>query len=258
MIDRIYSRDASIEKILGADPIKTMIHFCDNLSHSLNHGRRRGLVLVAASCVVIGSCWPARAQTAKPLYQADFDKAEVGKIPTDLLVLDGAFAVQQEGANRFLELPGAPLESYGFLFGPTEKDGIAASARIYATSKGRRYPTFALGLDGVGGYRLQVSPGKKLLELCRGEDVKASVPYQWESGKWTELRLRVLKSGTGWRVEGKAWQEGAPPPTSWTISTDDAEDLPAGRGAIFASPYSGTPIRFDDLLMERVSDGGVK
>ena len=44
----------------------------------------------------------------------------------DLLVLDGAFAVKAEGGNKFLELPGAPLDTYGLLFGPTVSANIAA------------------------------------------------------------------------------------------------------------------------------------
>jgi hypothetical protein len=44
----------------------------------------------------------ALAQT-KPLYENNFETAEVGKVPDDFLVLDGAFAVRAEGGNRFLE-----------------------------------------------------------------------------------------------------------------------------------------------------------
>src|SRR5438067_11448912 len=109
-----------------------------------------------ASCLV--------AQENKPLFENNFEKAELDKVPDDLLVLEGAFAVKAEGGNKFLELPGAPLDTFGLLFGPTESTNVAASARVYGTGKGRRFPTFGLGLNGVGGFKLQVSPGKKLLE----------------------------------------------------------------------------------------------
>lgn len=49
------------------------------------------------------------------LYQNDFEKAEVGKVPEEFMVLEGAFTVKEENSNRFLELPGAPLDSYGVL-----------------------------------------------------------------------------------------------------------------------------------------------
>src|SRR5512134_334801 len=88
------------------------------------------------------------AQTP-PLYENDFSKAELDQVPAEFLVIDGQFAVKQEGDNRFLELPGAPLETYGVLFGPTDKDGRAVSARIFGTGKGRRFPTFGVSLNGV-------------------------------------------------------------------------------------------------------------
>src|SRR5436189_6012641 len=87
----------------------------------------------------------AIAQT-QPLYENNFEKAEVGKVPADFLVLDGGFVVKEEGGNKFLELPGAPLDTFAVQFGPTESSGVAVSARINSTSKGRRYPTFGVGL----------------------------------------------------------------------------------------------------------------
>jgi hypothetical protein len=169
-------------------------------------------------------------------------------VPDDFLVLDGQFAVREEGGNRFLELPGAPLDTFGALFGPTEKQGVAVSARIFGTGKGRRYPTFAVSLNGVGGYKLQVSPAKKLAELYRGDAVKTSVPFEWMSAKWTHLKLQVGKVKDGeWKVEGKVWQEGSDEPKSWTISYGEKEEPIAGRAGVWGNPFSNTPIRFDDL-----------
>lgn len=186
------------------------------------------------------------------VYQNDFEKAELDQVPEDLLVLDGGFAVKQENDNKFLELPGDPLDTYGVLFGPSEKDGIAASARVFGTAKGRRYPTFAVGLNGVGGYRAKVSPGKKALELFRGDTFKASVPYQWQPGTWTRLRLQVRKTSAGTVIEAKAWPDGKAEPADWMISTTETEELPAGRASVFGSPFSGTPIRYDDLAVTRL------
>ena len=36
------------------------------------------------------------------------------------------------------------------------------------------------------------------------------------------------------------------------ISVDEPDDLPAGRASIYGSPYSTTPIRYDDLVVARV------
>ena len=204
----------------------------------------------AAGLLVSFAC--AFAAQPKTLYRNDFEKAEIGKIPEDFLVLDGGFAVQQEGGNKFLELPGAPLDTFGLLFGPTETNNLSASARIFGTGKGRRYPTFAVGLNGQGtsAYKLQVSPAKKALELFKGDEVKASVPYEWQSGAWTRLRLQVRKvKDGGWKVEGKAWKDGDKEPSAWMVSFDEKEQPVAGRASIWGSPYATTPIRFDDLLV---------
>jgi hypothetical protein len=186
---------------------------------------------------------------AKTLYENNFEKAAAGSVPDELLVLDGAFKVQQEGGNKFLELPGAPLDTFGVLFGPTEKEGIAVSARVFGTGKGRRYPAFGVGLNGVGGFRLQVSPGKKTLEILRGDTLKQSLPYEWTSGAWVQLRLDLRKSKDGWRVSGKVWNAGQPEPATPTISIEEREEPLAGRASIWGMPYSGTPIRFDDLAV---------
>jgi hypothetical protein len=187
------------------------------------------------------------------LYATGFDKAEPGKLPEDLMVLEGGFTVQEEGGNKFLELPGAPLETFGLLFGPTETENVSASARFYGTGKGRRFPTFAIGLNGVSGYKLQMSPGKKALELLKGEsEALASVPYTWESGTWTSMRLQVRKTGEGrWQLEGKAWKHGSPEPAKWAISHAEKAPPISGRAGIWGMPYSGTPIRFDDLTVSR-------
>src|SRR5256885_11547396 len=140
---------------------------------------------------VVGLACGAVGQSTKAIYENDFEKAELNKVPDDFLVLDGQFAVKEEGGNKFLELPGAPLDTFGVLFGPTEKEGVAVSARIFGTHKGRRYPTFAIGLNGQGStaFRLQVSPARKALELYRGDEVTASATYEWQPGDRKSTRL---------------------------------------------------------------------
>lgn len=150
----------------------------------------------------------AAAGDAKPLYEMNFEQAKTGAVPEDFLILDGGFEVKQEEGNKFLELPGAPLDSFGALFGPSEKSDVAVSARIRSTNKGRRYPTFGVGLNGQSGYKLQVSPGKKALEIYKGDTVAASVPYDWKSGEWTMLRLQVVEGGRGLESGGKGLDPG--------------------------------------------------
>jgi hypothetical protein len=201
-----------------------------------------GLVLLMA----IGS------GQAQILYTNGFDKAELEKVPDDMLVLDGGFAVKEEAGNKFLELPGAPLETFGVLFGPTEATGLAVSARIQGTGKGRRFPTFAVGLNGVGGYKLQVAPAKKLVELVKGEEIVGSAPFTWESGSWTMLRLQCRKvKDSELKVEGKAWKQGDAEPKDWQISRSESAESPAGRPSAWGMPFAGTPIKFDDFVVTR-------
>lgn len=194
------------------------------------------------------------AADPKPLYENNFEKAELDKAPADLLLLDGVFEVKADAGNKFIELPGAPLgEGSGLLFGPTEKDGVAVTARVHATGKGRRFPTFGVGLNGAGGFRLQVTPGKKLLEIFKGDDVVASAPFAWESDSWTQLRLQARKVMDGeWKIEGRAWKQGGGEPKEWLVTFIANAETPAGRASIWGSPFSGTPIRFDDLTVMKV------
>jgi hypothetical protein len=200
-------------------------------------------------CIVLTVCAiSARGETT--LYENNFEKAALDKVPDEFLVLDGDFTVKQDDGNKSLELPGAPLDTFGLLLGPTTNSGVCISARIYGTGKGRRYPRFGVGLNGPSGYKLKVSPAKGALEIYRGDESVASVPFAWKSGTWTMFKLRVRAvSGDDWKVEGKAWPQGESEPSDWTISLDEKTAPHPGRPSLWGAPYSGTPIRFDDLLL---------
>jgi hypothetical protein len=188
------------------------------------------------------------------LYENNFEKEQIGKVPEDFLVLDGGFAVKEEAGNKFLELPGSPLDSYSVQFGPTEMSNIVVSARIKSTGKGRRFPSFGVGLNGIAGYRLQLSPAKKQLELYKGDTPKTNVPFDWNSGQWLKFRLRIRATNPGeWKIEAKVWNSEKPEPTAWMISLDQKEEPVSGRASVFGSPFAGTPIQFDDLGVERIS-----
>lgn len=189
------------------------------------------------------------------LFSADFETLPTGKLPDEFLVLDGAFEIKEDAGNKFIELPGAPLETYGLLFGPAETNDVAVNARIQGSIKGRRYPVFGVGLNGVGGYKMLVAPAKGELELFKGEERVAAATFEWKSGAWTALRLQLRKAGSSeWRVEGKAWPGGAAEPKEWLISFAEKTEPIAGRASIWGSPFSGQPIRFDDLTVRRVKE----
>ena len=183
-------------------------------------------------------------------YSNNFTSAEVGKVPQEFQVASGAFAVAEKDGNKFLELPGEPLDSFGLLFGPKQPPEASAGARIQGESTGRRFPEFGVGVGDVGGYRLMLLPGQKKLELRKGDDPVADAPLlqPWTSGTWTQMRLQVRKTADGkWKIEGKAWPADAPEPKVWTLSAETTTAPNAGRASVWGVPFSGKPIRFDDL-----------
>ena len=72
---------------------------------------RYGLLIAIASLAT-----QAPLSAAEPVYQNDFEQVEAGSEPDDFLIIDGAFTVKEEGGNKFLELPGAPLDSFSAMF----------------------------------------------------------------------------------------------------------------------------------------------
>lgn len=214
--------------------------------------------LLVLSLICFGIPASRAAEPAgKILYQNDFEKAELEKLPDDMLLLDGGWAVKQVEGNKVLELPGAPLETYGVLFGPAETAGVAVTAGVHSKKKGRREPAFAVGLNGNAGFRLQLSAAKRLAELYKGDEVVSKHSFTWESGSWTMLKLQVRKVNEGeFVVEGKAWKKGTPEPEQWLVThtekPEDGKDLTAGRASIWGNPFAGTPIDFDDLVVSSV------
>jgi len=182
------------------------------------------------------------------VFEENFEGVTGSEVPEAIMVLDGLFSVVKDGENRLLELPGSPLESFGVLFGSAAVSGREVEARVHATKTGRKFPTFAAGLNGVNGYKLRVSPAKNAVELVQGDalEVRATESFAWKSGEWTRLKLQVVPSGSGVTVRGKVWQ-GSEEPEAWTLTFESATPPPPGMAGVWGMPFSGTAIRFDDF-----------
>jgi hypothetical protein len=202
-------------------------------------------ILLTCLCFLIFTA--ARGAAEQVIFEQDFNALPAGPLPKEFLALAGEFAVVVDGAEHFLELPGSPLDTFGALFGPSNGDPGSLEARFFGTKQGRKFPTFGLSLRGAGGYRLQVSPGKGQLEIYKGDEPLVGVSYAWQSGAWTWLRLSFLKKETGWMLEGRAWSEGSTAPLEPLVRWELAGEGTPGRAALWGSPYSGTPVRFDDI-----------
>src|SRR5688572_13820047 len=196
--------------------------------------------------VLLAGCLLAADQPPPAPYSLDFENLAPGDpFPDDVLV-SGKFAVRQADGNNVLELPGEPLNAFSFLFGPSEHIAVDVTARIRASSTGRRFPEFGVGAGDSGGHKLWVMPGRNELAIRKGDQPAAVVPYEaWKSDTWTRLRLQVVAAGEGkWTVRGKVWADGAAEPKDWMVSFEDTEEPWAGRGSVWGTPYSGKPIWF--------------
>ena len=197
----------------------------------------------------------ARAGDGKVLFQNDFEKAAVGTLPEGFLAIDGDFKVIETNGNKALELPGTPAENfYGVLFSSATNAGISVSARVYGMGSKRRAPSFGIGLNGASGYCLRASPAKNSVELYHGEEMLTNAPLAWKSGTWTVLRLQVRATATEtWMVEGKVWEQGTPEPKDWTLAFAEKTAPTAGRPSLWGTPYSSTPIWYDDLKVTEIA-----
>lgn len=177
-----------------------------------------------------------------------FADENVGAVPEALMILKGRFRIAEDGGERFLELPGEPLDTFGAVFGPFAANGQSVRARVMGTPRGRRAPQIGVGLNGAGGFRLWLSPAKREVEISRGKRRLSSTPYAWTPGSWTRLAFSAAPRGDGaWIVRGKAWTDGEPEPEHWLVEAVDPDSPPPGRPSVWGIPYAGTPIRFDDL-----------
>lgn len=206
------------------------------------------LILSAVLMTVVGCSAAPEPAGVKAIFENDFERAAPGDLPDGFLVIDGGFTVKEVEGNKVIELPGDPLDTFGVMFGPSQKDGLMVSARIKSATKGRRAPAFGVSLSGAGGYRLQYSGNKKALEIFKADESQTSAPFNWESGTWLRLKLQVRKLADGkWIAEGKAWKDGTAEPAGWLIKLEIGEEPPNGRPAVWGNPFSGEAIQFDDL-----------
>ena len=191
------------------------------------------------------------AEKKKATFEEDFDKVEVGGEPEEVMQIEGEFTVVEEDGKKFLRVGAAPLAENGIVLGPSMKGGGAIEAKIRSFKTRRSYPRFAIGLHGISGYRLRLVPSTGVVELLKDEEVVVSEKFDWRADDWTNLKLEIAKDGEAWAIRGWVWpvaegDEGKRPEKP-TISHSDKEAPGQGKGSLWASPYSGKPVDFDDV-----------
>ena len=64
------------------------------------------------------------------------------------------------------------------------------------------------------------------------------------------LKLQIRQTeGPAWKIEGKVWPQTEAEPKEWSVALEEKTAPHPGRPSVWGSPVSGTPIRFDDLLL---------
>jgi hypothetical protein len=198
--------------------------------------------LLLSACVM-----PPRVDTnLTPLVHANFQSTA---LPENWIELNGEVTV----AGGVLQLPAKPLELHGVMFGPALLDNLRVTARFQAGAEGRQFPEFGLGLNGIGGYRVMVSPGQKKLKLFRNDVLVHELAHTWVPGDWTHMALQLQPlPGLKWKVTAKVWHSSELEPKEWQLTwTENVKPLP-GRATVWDQPFSGTPIAVDDLRVWRI------
>ncbi len=189
-----------------------------------------------------------RAEIWEKIYTNDFSTTTTGEEPEGMFVLAGKFTVMERESNSVLILPGEPLGNFGILFGSRRQDDVAVRARISSDLRGRRMPTFSIGLNGRSGYRLRVNAAAKTVQLLKGGDVYSEAHFEWMPNTWIWLDLRVEKTEDNlWIIKGKAWLDGSLEPEDANVHFEDDKIPAKGRASVWGTPYSGKAILFDDF-----------
>lgn len=184
-------------------------------------------------------------------FSEDFSDMEIGTEPENLFILDGAYAVQDEGRNnKTLALPGSPMGDFGLLFGPRIREkGLELRFSFFSTRKGRRMPSVAAGIGGVRGIRLRLNPAARNLVLSLDENKLQEMPFAWTGDQWWSVRFQTIPedSNQSTFVQCKLWPKEENEPEAWLFSEKFSITYKGGKCALWGYPYASTPILFDNL-----------
>jgi hypothetical protein len=192
----------------------------------------------------------APAATAAPaVVKEDFQKLNVGALPDEIMVVDGAFTIVADGENKVLQIGTEPLTEGAVLLGKSVKNGGIVKAKIKASSKRRSFPRFGVGLGGTSGFRFRVAPADKAVEIVKEDEQLAKADFAWKTDAWYWVELRVLPSATAgsWTIEGRAWEDGQPRPEAPSVTSTSPAAPPNGKASLWGAPFSLMPIQFDDV-----------
>jgi hypothetical protein len=202
--------------------------------------------------LVLAAALAASAQAGDlKSYTFDCEAWSEGPPPADVFVVDGTINIKAVEGNKAIEIGTDPLVDANAQIGTSANGSASIEARVLGTKAGRSLPRFAISVHGQSGYRLMVFPVKKELQLLKGEEIVKTVPLEWTSGAWLKMKLDVKKGADGkWTIAGKAWPATGAEPADPQITHEDTGLKGQGKCSVWATPYSGTPIYFDDIKLQ--------
>ena len=195
---------------------------------------------------VCGCVTPLPEPDKGAFYRESFESKS---LPASFTAITGQVNIKRGEKNSYAVLRPDSRETVGILFGPAFSSGLRLEARFLAED-GEKSSTFAVGLNGLSGYKLRVNPNKQTLELLSNNALVHSVKYEWSAGQWTYLHLQVRElPGRQWSVEGKVWQEKQAKPKEWTLQWTDTARPQNGQPSAWATLKKGNPIALDNIRL---------
>ncbi len=176
-----------------------------------------------------------------------------GDPPKEVFLVEGKFAVvSPDGKNKALQIEtGGELTEACALVGDSANGSASIETRVFATKMGRSFPRFSIGVHGQSGYRLVIFPAKKEIQLTKSDEVIKTAPLEWTSGAWTKVKLDVKKvAEKQWTITAKVWPADATEPKDAQITHEDPTLKGQGKCSLWGTPFSNTPILFDDIHLE--------
>ncbi|MBN8422100.1 MAG: hypothetical protein J0L73_24505 [Verrucomicrobia bacterium] len=201
-------------------------------------------LLLAASLFTACSLHAQQLQS----FEIKADDWAEGEPPKEVFVVDGTIKIAARDGNKAIVIDPNPITDASAQLAVSAAGNASIEARILAIKRGRSTPRFGVSVHGMSGHRLIVNPAKKSLDLIKGTDTLASAPFPWTSEVWVKVKLEAKKAeGDAWTITGKAWPADAAEPAEPLIKHAEKNLKGQGKCAIWATPFSGEPVFFDDI-----------
>lgn len=201
-------------------------------------------LLLAASLLATCSLQAQQLQS----FDIKADDWADGEPPKDVFVVDGTIKIAARDGNKAIVIDPNPITDASAQLAVSASGNASIEAKILALKRGRSTPRFGISVHGMSGHRLIVNPAKKSLDLIKNDQTLATVPFAWTSEVWVKVKLEAKKgAGDAWTITGKAWPADAAEPGEPMIKHEEKSLKGQGKCAIWATPFSGEPVFFDDI-----------